>query len=66
MIDYPERNPERNKVEMGLRDGNVIDITITATSPEMADQIFTWIETGIIAMGRIDLERDWKHQSDEN
>ncbi len=50
---------------MGLRDGNVIDITITATSPEKAQQIFNWIESGVLAMGRIDLETDWQRQSDD-
>lgn len=56
MIDYPARN----KIEMGLRDVHIIDITITATSSEMANQIFSWIEAGLLAMVKIDLERDWQ------
>lgn len=49
----------KNRIE-ARKEGNMIQLKITATSEEMADKIFDLIELFGTTAFRIDLENQWK------
>lgn len=54
-----ESYPLKNKIRMGLV-GNILDVQIVATSPEIAKKFYEVVEAATLAMVKVDLEREWK------
>lgn len=53
----------KNRIQM-RKVGNVVEIKIVATSEEMADKFFDFVEQLSTAAFRFDLEETWKNNNE--
>lgn len=64
MAEETTKKP-KNRIEARL-EGNVVELRFIASDEEMAHKFFDLIEAFGCAAVRVDLEREWKKQEDEN